>query len=99
MLPNFSILLKRELRFDDRQTAVGGVKESHWLWGTMKIVRSTYRDVVIASFLINLFVLTTPLFTMNIYDRVIPNDAKDTLWIFHCWDYQSGLWTLGLASW
>lgn len=77
----FSILLKRELRFDDKQTAVGGVKESHWLWGTMKIVRSTYRDVIIASFLINLFVLATPLFTMNVYDRVIPNDAKDTLWI------------------
>lgn len=77
----FSILLKRELRFDDKQTSVGGVKESHWLWGTMKIVRSTYRDVIIASFLINLFVLATPLFTMNVYDRVIPNDAKDTLWI------------------
>lgn len=77
----FSILLKRELRFDDKQTAVGGVKESHWLWGTMNIVRSTYRDVIIASFLINLFVLVTPLFTMNVYDRVIPNDAKETLWI------------------
>ena len=76
----FSILLKRELRFDDKQTAVGGVKESHWLWGTMNIVRSTYRDVIIASFLINLFVLVTPLFTMNVYDRVLPNNAIETLW-------------------
>jgi ATP-binding cassette subfamily C protein LapB len=77
----FSILLKKELRFDDKQLTVGDVKESHWLWGTMKIVRDTYRDVIIASLLINIFVLATPLFTMNVYDRVIPNDAKDTLWI------------------
>ena len=77
----FSILLKKELRFDDKQLAIGDVKESHWLWGTMKIVRETYRDVIIASLLINIFVLATPLFTMNVYDRVIPNDAKDTLWI------------------
>lgn len=77
----FSILLKKELQFDDKQLSLGDVKESHWLWGTMKIVRDTYRDVIIASFLINIFVLTTPLFTMNVYDRVIPNDAKDTLWV------------------
>lgn len=77
----FSILLKKELRFDDKQLTIGDVKESHWLWGTMKIVRETYRDVIIASLLINIFVLATPLFTMNVYDRVIPNDAKDTLWI------------------
>ena len=77
----FSILLKKELRFDDKQITVGDVKENHWLWGTMKIVRDTYRDVIIASLLINIFVLATPLFTMNVYDRVIPNDAKDTLWI------------------
>ncbi|MDX4048151.1 type I secretion system permease/ATPase [Aliarcobacter skirrowii] len=77
----FSILLKKELRFDDKQLTIGDVKDSHWLWGTMKIVRETYRDVIIASLLINIFVLATPLFTMNVYDRVIPNDAKDTLWI------------------
>ncbi len=77
----FSILLKKELRFDDKQLTVGDVKENHWLWGTMKIVRDTYRDVIIASLLINIFVLATPLFTMNVYDRIIPNDAKDTLWI------------------
>ncbi len=77
----FSILLKKELDFKENNTALSSVKESHWLWGSVKIVRDVYRDVIIASLLINLFVLSTPLFTMNVYDRVIPNNAKDTLWL------------------
>lgn len=77
----FSILLKKQLNFKENESALSSIKESHWLWGSVKIVRNVYRDVIIASLLINLFVLSTPLFTMNVYDRVIPNDAKDTLWI------------------
>lgn len=41
---------------------------------------SIYKDVVIASILVNIFVLTTPFFVMNIYDRVVPNFALETLW-------------------
>ena len=77
----FAILLKKELEFKENNSALSGIKESHWLWGSIKIVRDVYRDVIIASLLINLFVLSTPLFTMNVYDRVIPNNAKDTLWL------------------
>lgn len=77
----FAILLKKELDFKENESALSSVKESHWLWGSVKIVRNVYRDVIIASLLINLFVLSTPLFTMNVYDRVIPNNAKETLWI------------------
>lgn len=77
----FAILLKKELEFKENDSALSSIKESHWLWGSVKIVRDVYRDVIIASLLINLFVLSTPLFTMNVYDRVIPNNAKDTLWL------------------
>ncbi len=38
-----------------------------------------YAEVVVASILINLFVLASPLFVMNVYDRVVPNGANETL--------------------
>ncbi len=56
-------------------------KERHWFWDTIKFSTSIYRDTIIASMLINFFVLATPLFTMNVYDRVVPNAAVETLWV------------------
>jgi len=52
-----------------------------WLWGELKRLSPVYRDVVLASFLINLFVIASPLFLMNVYDRVVPNAAIETLWV------------------
>lgn len=53
----------------------------HWFWGTILSSWRIYRDVLLASFLINLFALAGPFFTMNVYDRVIPNLAFETLWV------------------
>ncbi len=55
--------------------------EKNWFWKTLFSSWRIYRDVLIASFLINLFGLAGPFFTLNVYDRVIPNLAFETLWV------------------
>lgn len=52
-----------------------------WFWGTMWQFWPTYLQVVIAAFLINSFAIASPLFIMNVYDRVVPNKAIETLWV------------------
>jgi len=50
-----------------------------WFWDTLKVFSSIYTQVVLSSALINLFLLAGTLYAMNIYDRVLPNKAFDTL--------------------
>jgi len=52
-----------------------------WFRDTLKLSRSLYTDSIAASFLINIIALCTPLFVMNVYDRVVPNQATSTLWV------------------
>ncbi|MBU0961176.1 MAG: type I secretion system permease/ATPase, partial [Proteobacteria bacterium] len=56
-------------------------RSRNWFWGTLFSSWRIYRDVFVASFLINALGLATPFFILNVYDRVIPNSAFDTLWV------------------
>ena len=53
----------------------------HWFWSEIHKERDAFRPVILASVIINLLALALPLFTMNVYDRVIPNRAESTLWV------------------
>ncbi|MCF6340147.1 MAG: type I secretion system permease/ATPase [Sulfurimonas sp.] len=79
---NFAFLLKPEHHYKDAHRQVLKHEQKHWFWGTLSYSKGIYSDVIIASFLINLFVMASPIFTLNVYDRVIPNNAIDTLWVF-----------------
>jgi len=78
----FAFLLKKQFEYNTKNSRKLEVKTKHWFWDTLKLSFPIYRDVLIASLLVNLFVLATPLFTMNVYDRVIPNNAEETLIVF-----------------
>ncbi|CAH0990022.1 Toxin RTX-I translocation ATP-binding protein [Sinobacterium norvegicum] len=78
----FAIFIKTRFDYGKQRRLVTGEKEKHWFWDTLKLSAPIYKDVVIASILINLFVLTSPMFVRNVYDRVVPNSAIDTLWAF-----------------
>jgi ATP-binding cassette subfamily C protein LapB len=54
-------------------------RATSWFRDTLKRSRWLYIDAIAASFLINLIGLATPLFVMNVYDRVVPNQAEATL--------------------
>jgi ATP-binding cassette subfamily C protein LapB len=79
---NYAFLLKPEHHYKDAHQRILKHEKKHWFWDTVKYSKKIYTDVIVASFLINLFVMATPIFTMNIYDRVVPNNAIDTMWVF-----------------
>ncbi len=78
----YGFLLKKKFEYDSKNSRKLEIKTKHWFWDTLKLSFPIYRDVLWASLLINIFVLATPLFTMNVYDRVIPNNAQETLMVF-----------------
>ncbi|MDN3639304.1 type I secretion system permease/ATPase [Simiduia curdlanivorans] len=77
----YCIFCKPEHRYDERTLELARQHDGHWFWRVIGKSWRIYRDVLVASVLINLFALANPLFVMNVYDRVVPNAALETLWV------------------
>ncbi|MDO4232233.1 MAG: type I secretion system permease/ATPase [Lautropia sp.] len=74
-------LLIRPAIADDKRSPVEITKsEGHWLWSTLWRYRGYYLQAGISALLINVLALAGTFFTMNVYDRVISNQAYVTLW-------------------
>ncbi|MDT8896587.1 type I secretion system permease/ATPase [Halomonas sp. I1] len=76
-----AIYVRPRFRFDERSSGVGKRNVRHWFWGVIRENRRLYRDVILGSLAINLFAVAMPLFVLNVYDRVVPNQATETLWV------------------
>lgn len=77
-----AFIIDPSYNFSSRTSDVA--KESNdkiWFWNAVKKLWSAYGEMLVASLLINLFAIALPLFTMNVYDRVIPNRSYTTLWV------------------
>jgi ATP-binding cassette subfamily C protein LapB len=77
----FAIFTQPKYHFDKRADEFTMEKPHSWFWGTLWRFRQYFYQVVIAALLINIFVIASPLFVMNVYDRVVPNNAVETLWV------------------
>ena len=76
-----AVFLQPRVKFDNRTPEIAKLSKRHWFWGAILEQWQVYRDVLSAALLINIFALAIPLFSMNVYDRVVPNNAVDTLWV------------------
>jgi ATP-binding cassette subfamily C protein LapB len=77
----YAFLLKKELKPTSVDASSTSRQTGHWFWGTLAKSKDIFASVLLSSILINLFILATPMFTMNVYDKVVPNDAIATLWV------------------
>jgi len=74
------LFVRPHFRFDNRAPVQRATRRGHWFWSAVMAQRFVYRDVMLAALLVNVFALAFPLFSMNVYDRVVPNNAVETLW-------------------
>ncbi|HMV16653.1 MAG TPA: type I secretion system permease/ATPase [Zoogloea sp.] len=73
--------VRPRFRFEARAPEIRSLRGQHWFWGTVLDNWRLYRDTLLAALVINLFALAIPLFSMTVYDRVVPNRAVETLWV------------------
>jgi ATP-binding cassette subfamily C protein LapB len=77
----YLFLIKQQYRGDRNFDVHINDSTEHWLLKHLKDAAPIYRDVIIASIMVNIFALVSPLFVMNIYDKVVPNLAFESLWV------------------
>ncbi|WP_058492477.1 type I secretion system permease/ATPase [Legionella worsleiensis] len=75
------ILVTQQFKHTHRSQETLKKESKNWFWSVMLKSWPLYSEVLLASLLINIFALVIPLFTMNVYDRVVPNNAVDTMWV------------------
>lgn len=75
----YAYFVRPNARLDDRAGPAEIETGKDWFWGALKKNKSIYVEVCIAAVMINLFALAAPIFSMNVYDRVVPNNAFGTL--------------------
>lgn len=73
-------------------------RQEEWFWSVFKKLKSYYGDCIVAAVLINLLSLAASMFSMNVYDRIIPNAAYNSLWTLGIGVFIAAVMELGLRS-
>ncbi|MEM7521818.1 MAG: ATP-binding cassette domain-containing protein [Pseudomonadota bacterium] len=56
-------------------------KPAHWFWGQFGRFRKQMAEVALGSFVANVLAVAVALFSLQVYDRVIPHQSEATLWV------------------
>jgi len=56
-------------------------KQAHWFWGQFGRFKRQLGEVALGSFVANLLAVAVALFSLQVYDRVIPHQSEATLWV------------------
>jgi ATP-binding cassette subfamily C protein LapB len=75
------ILVRPKIRLDSRSADLTEAKPRNWFWSNVAKFLPVYGEVVVAALLINTFTIATSIFSMQVYDRVVPNKAEETMWV------------------
>ncbi|MDF1853262.1 MAG: ABC transporter transmembrane domain-containing protein, partial [Verrucomicrobiales bacterium] len=76
-----AVFVKPAYEFEQRSDFNAKTLKKNWFWGTLWRFRSFYARVCLATLVINILAISSSLFVMNVYDRVVPNEAIDTLYM------------------
>ncbi|NRG16414.1 type I secretion system permease/ATPase [Rhizobiales bacterium] len=80
LIVSFSVVYLN--RSETAQVGEGSrIERHHWLASTLAPFWRSYLQVAVTALFVNMLALATPLFVMNVYDRVLPNQATATLWV------------------
>lgn len=76
----YSIFIHPRSEFTNPETVHLEDTDRHWFWGVVDQNKKIYLMAGLGAVFINIFALASPIFIMNVYDRVIPNNATETGW-------------------
>ncbi|WP_249127513.1 type I secretion system permease/ATPase [Bradyrhizobium lablabi] len=75
----YAFLVRAATESNARAVDAGDLPRDHWFWSVVKQHWRSYGHIALAALLINMLALAMPLFTMSVYDRVVPNGAIPSL--------------------
>ncbi|MGB0799523.1 MAG: cysteine peptidase family C39 domain-containing protein, partial [Planktomarina sp.] len=64
-----------------RETHIAKPEKGHWFWSEFFKYKVLLGDIAVGSFVANLLAVAVALFSLQVYDRVIPHESTATLWV------------------
>jgi len=75
-------ILSAESTLDDiAQSHAPAAASAHWFWGEFRHFRRHVAEIALGSFVANVLAVSVALFSLQVYDRVIPHQSEATLWV------------------